>query len=152
MLAYATGGNLDNIAVNQRVLRLAGESDADFRARVQLSPEAYSVAGPRLAYMFHAKSASPEVRDVNPVRTSPGGFTMAGFEQGILGAQGGPLAAILDTAKRLTAAGAGVLIGGAALAGELPRIDTRPAIAARARPVRRRNRPRNRATDPPARL
>lgn len=72
MLAYATGGNLDNIAVNQRVIRLAGESDADLRARTQLSPEAYSVAGPRLAYVFHALSADAAVRDVAAVRTSPG--------------------------------------------------------------------------------
>ncbi|MDO8933365.1 MAG: phage tail tape measure protein, partial [Rhodocyclaceae bacterium] len=57
-----------------------------------------------------------------------GGFTMQGFEQGILGGQGGPLAALMEVSKRLTAAGAGVMIGGAALAGDLPRIDTRPPI------------------------
>lgn len=64
-----------------------------------------------------------------------GGYTMEGLEEGILGGQGGPLAAIIDTAKRLTAAGAGILIGGAAMAGDLPRIDTRPAMAASGMPA-----------------
>ncbi|MDD5175763.1 MAG: phage tail tape measure protein [Sterolibacterium sp.] len=58
-----------------------------------------------------------------------GGYTMEGLEQGILGGKDGPLTALMGISKQLTAAGAGVLIGGTALAGELPRIDTRPAIA-----------------------
>lgn len=59
-----------------------------------------------------------------------GGYTMEGFEQGILGGQGGPLGALMEVSKRLTAAaGAGLMIGGTALAGELPRLDTRPALA-----------------------
>lgn len=58
-----------------------------------------------------------------------GGFTMAGLEQGILVGADGPLGAIMSTAKRLAAAGAGVMIGGAAMAGDLPRIDTRGPMA-----------------------
>lgn len=96
MLAYATGGNLDNIAINQRVARLDGESDVAFRARVQLSPEAYSVAGPRLAYMFHARAASAAVRDVLPVRSSPGGVTVHVLaEPSALHPNGVPSAALL---------------------------------------------------------
>lgn len=59
-----------------------------------------------------------------------GGFTMEGLEQGLLGGQGGPLGAMRDMARRMAAAGAGVMIGGAAMAGELPRIDSRPALSA----------------------
>lgn len=61
-----------------------------------------------------------------------GGFTMEGLEQGLLGGQGGPLGAVRDMARRMAAAGAGVMIGGAAMAGELPRIDSRPPISIRA--------------------
>jgi TP901 family phage tail tape measure protein len=70
------------------------------------------------------------IRSPSRVFAEIGGYTMEGFEQGILGGQGGPLAALMDVSKRLTAAaGAGMMIGGAALAGELPAIDTRPAMA-----------------------
>lgn len=56
-----------------------------------------------------------------------GGYTMAGLENGLLGGKDGPLSAVLSTVKALTAAGAGagMLIGGAALA--MP-LDTRPPI------------------------
>lgn len=57
-----------------------------------------------------------------------GGFTMGGLEQGILAARKGPLGVVLDTAKRVSAAGAGIMIGGAAMAA--PLIDTRPPLAA----------------------
>ncbi len=58
-----------------------------------------------------------------------GGFTMEGLERGLVGGQGGPLGAVRDMARRMAAAGAGVLIGGAAMAGEMPRIDTRAALS-----------------------
>lgn len=35
-----------------------------YRARIQLSLEGYSTAGPRGAYVFHALAASPDVKDV----------------------------------------------------------------------------------------
>lgn len=54
-----------------------------------------------------------------------GGYTMAGLENGLLGGKDGPLSAVLSTVKALTAAGAGMVIGGAALA--MP-LDTRPPI------------------------
>ncbi|WP_370646621.1 phage tail tape measure protein [Chromobacterium sp. Beijing] len=59
-----------------------------------------------------------------------GGYTMAGLEQGIVQNQGGPLAALRQATGKLTALGAGVMLGaGPALAGQL---DTRPPLA---RPV-----------------
>jgi phage-related baseplate assembly protein len=66
MLAYAQRGDLDQLGALLAVERLildpgnldAGipptmESDEDFRRRIQLSPEGFSVAGPEGAYVFH---------------------------------------------------------------------------------------------------
>ncbi len=65
-----------------------------------------------------------------------GGDTMAGLEQGLAAGEGGPLSQLAGTAKRLTAAGAvAVGIGAAApgmAAADLPSIDSRPPLAARA--------------------
>ena len=59
-----------------------------------------------------------------------GGFTMEGLHQGIENGQGGPLGAVMNVAKRLTAAGAGIAIGAASgLAGAVT-MDTRPPLAA----------------------
>ncbi|UGA38925.1 hypothetical protein JOS77_04380 [Chromobacterium haemolyticum] len=56
-----------------------------------------------------------------------GGYTMAGLEQGIVKNQDGPLAALRSATGRLTALGAGLMLGsGPALAGQL---DTRPPLA-----------------------
>lgn len=69
------------------------------------------------------------IRSPSTVFAAIGGHTMAGLEQGIEAARKGPLGALAAAAKQLTAAGAGLLIGGAAAAGGLPAIDTRPPIA-----------------------
>ncbi|WP_313211478.1 phage tail tape measure protein [Stutzerimonas nitrititolerans] len=65
-----------------------------------------------------------------------GGDTMAGLEQGLAAGEGGPLSQLAGTAKRLTAAGAvAVGIGAVApgmAAADLPSIDNRPPLAARA--------------------
>lgn len=76
MLAFATGTDLDHLAALFGVTRLmldAGdadkgidptyESDTDFRRRVTLAPESYSVAGPEGAYIYHAVSASADILD-----------------------------------------------------------------------------------------
>lgn len=91
MLAYAAGTDLDQIAANYSVERLlidAGdpdaippvppsyESDAELRRRVQLSPEGYTVAGSRGAYVFHALGADPDVRDAQAVSPEPGVVTV----------------------------------------------------------------------------
>lgn len=85
MLAYARGADLDNLAaffgVERQTLVAADpdknlpavmESDTDFRRRVQLAPEGYSVAGPEGAYLFHALSASTDVLDASATSPSPG--------------------------------------------------------------------------------
>lgn len=91
MLAYATGADLDQIAANYALQRLVldpgdpdalppvpptYESDADFRRRVQLSPEGYTVAGSRGAYVFHALSADADVRDAQAISPAPGQVTV----------------------------------------------------------------------------
>lgn len=79
MLTTATGTDLDNLASNFNVERLlvtpanpdaippiaaVYESDAVFRARVQLAFEGLSTAGPVGSYIYHGLSADPEVADI----------------------------------------------------------------------------------------
>ncbi len=87
MLAYATGGNLEHLAALYGVQRLVTdpgdpsavppvaptmETDAALRARVQLAPEGFTVAGPRGAYLFHALSADGDVLDAAVASPAPG--------------------------------------------------------------------------------
>jgi len=85
MLAYASGSDLDQLAVFYGVTRMqldpgdpersippTMESDQEFRRRTQLAPEGFSVAGPEGAYIFHALSADPGVLDVSATSPSPG--------------------------------------------------------------------------------
>lgn len=85
MPAYATGADLDNIAALFGITRLTitpadlvlgipavMESDADFRRRMVLAPEGYSVAGPEGAYIFHALSADADVLDASATSPDPG--------------------------------------------------------------------------------
>lgn len=72
MLAYATGSDLDHLAALVGVSRLADETDERLRARTQLSLEGFSTAGPVLSYVFHALSASNEVKDVHVDSPVPG--------------------------------------------------------------------------------
>ncbi len=85
MLAYASGGDLDNLGalfgVPRRELEPADaatgapavmEADADLRRRLLQAPDAYSVAGPRLAYVFHALSAHGDVLDAAATSPAPG--------------------------------------------------------------------------------
>ena len=90
LIAYALGGDLDNLAAIFGVIRreitpadpIAGapavmESDEDLRRRVLLSPDSYSVAGPASAYVFHAPSADGEVLDASAVSPRPGEVTVS---------------------------------------------------------------------------
>ncbi|KWN69648.1 hypothetical protein WM24_08540 [Burkholderia ubonensis] len=62
-----------------------------------------------------------------------GGFTMAGLEQGLREGQAGPLSTVLEVGKRIVAAGAGIGITGAAIAGGAPpTVDSRPPLTAAA--------------------
>lgn len=85
LLAYAQGGDLDNIAalfgVQRRELVPANpetgseammEIDDDLRRRVLLAPDSYSVAGPASAYVFHALSAHGDVLDASATSPAPG--------------------------------------------------------------------------------
>lgn len=75
-LATAAGSDLDHIGVTYYrqsdgapVTRLEGEPDNDYRLRLHNSPGGLSVAGPSLAYEFHAMSAHPNIKQA--LCTSP---------------------------------------------------------------------------------
>ena len=72
LLATATGTDIDNLAALVPLARLVGESDANFRRRVQLAPEGFSTAGPAGAYEFHARSVSTSILDVTVDEPAPG--------------------------------------------------------------------------------
>lgn len=91
MLAFAKGADLDHIGANYGVERLLitpaddttipptpaqYESDDDFRARIQLSPEAYTTAGSEGSYVYHGLAADGEVKDVQAVSPEPGDVTV----------------------------------------------------------------------------
>lgn len=74
LLAYASGGDLDQIGATFGVDRLTVtpatneaaavmESDERYRTRIQLGIFAYSVAGPIEGYIFHALTADPTIID-----------------------------------------------------------------------------------------
>lgn len=81
LLAFATGTDLDHIGTTYyQEARLvvtpadedaippvaaAMESDDAYRYRLALKPESYSVAGPRGAYEFHARSADGQIKSVS---------------------------------------------------------------------------------------
>ena len=48
------------------------ESDESYRQRIFLAPETFSVAGPKLAYVYHTKSVSSDIIDVAVVSDTPG--------------------------------------------------------------------------------
>lgn len=85
MPAYAIGADLDNLAALFGIARLVIdpgdpehgvaatlESDTDFRRRLVLAPEGYSVAGPEGAYISHALAADPDVLDASATSDDPG--------------------------------------------------------------------------------
>ena len=90
MVAYATGADLDHLAMNLGVRRLVVqegddsavppvaavmEGDGDLRRRYFLALHSLNTAGARGAYVFHAFSC-PEVKDVTAVSFSPGVVTV----------------------------------------------------------------------------
>lgn len=72
LLASSYGSNLDHLGALFATARQAGEDDERFRRRIQLAPEAFSVAGPEGAYQYHALTVAPWARDVSAIKTSPG--------------------------------------------------------------------------------
>lgn len=92
MLAYAAGADLDQIAANFGVARLlirpaddrtipptpaVYETDEELRNRVTLSLEGYTAAGSRGSYVYHALSASGDVKDVAVDSLTPGTVNVA---------------------------------------------------------------------------
>jgi len=84
MLAYAKGKDLDHLAALFEIERLtitpadpandidaAFEEDTDLRARTQLAPQGFSVAGPEGAYISHARNADGLVLDASAVSPAP---------------------------------------------------------------------------------
>ena len=82
MLPFARGGNLDVLGSLVGVQRLQVgtdskkapiyEDDERFRRRVQLAPQAFSVAGPKGAYIFWALTFCPTITDASLFLTAPG--------------------------------------------------------------------------------
>jgi phage-related baseplate assembly protein len=72
LLASSYGTNLDHLGALFATARQAGETDDRFRRRIQLAPEAFSVAGPEGAYQYHALTVAPWARDVSAVSRRPG--------------------------------------------------------------------------------
>ncbi|MEZ2603448.1 baseplate assembly protein [Kluyvera intermedia] len=86
MVAYASVGDLDQLAANYNVKRMTVtpadsdavppvdavmESDEELRPRVPAAFEGLSVAGPTAAYEFHAKSADGRVADASATSPAP---------------------------------------------------------------------------------
>ncbi len=85
LIAYATGAHLEHLGALYGVTRLeitpanpatgapsVMESDEELRGRILLAPHSFSVAGPELAYVYHAKSASADVLDASATSPTPG--------------------------------------------------------------------------------
>ena len=86
LLPYAKGADLEQLGARFNVERLVivpanpaavppvaavMEEDDSLRERIQMAMEGLSVAGPRNAYIFHARSADGRVADATAVSPSP---------------------------------------------------------------------------------
>lgn len=72
LVAFARAPMLDYLGELVGVARLPGEDDERLRERIRLAPEHFSVAGPRLAYRYHAMTADAAVLDVAVRSPVPG--------------------------------------------------------------------------------
>lgn len=98
MLAFAAASNLDHLAALFGVRRLAGEADEALRRRVLLSHSAYSTAGSRAGYEYHARSADVRVSRVAVARTAPGQVRVVVFGEGADGIPSAPVIAAVRAA------------------------------------------------------
>lgn len=109
MIAFSTGGDLDHLGAIVGVGRLVldpgdpeqgidptYESDVDLRQRIVLAPESFSVAGPELAYVFHAKTADADVLDASATSPVPGQVVVAVLSRTGAGEASAELIAAVD--------------------------------------------------------
>ena len=91
LLASSYGSNLDHLAALFATQRMQVEDDTGvlvledddrLRRRVQLAPEAFSVAGPEGAYVYHALTAAPWARDATAIMTTPGRVRVTMLREG----------------------------------------------------------------------
>lgn len=71
MVAFASGNNLVHLGAARPVEKFDKETDDQYRRRVQMAPESFSVAGPDGAYIFHALNAHEDVLDARPLSPTP---------------------------------------------------------------------------------
>lgn len=115
-VAYATGPRLDHLAalvgVTRQIVTPANpatgavaiyEDDDRLRQRIVLAPEGFSVAGPELAYVKHAKDASADVLDASATSPAPGEVLVSVLYGG--GDGTAPAALIAKVAAIVTAPG-----------------------------------------------
>lgn len=76
LLAFATGANLAHLGAYLGVEKLDGETDDRYRRRIQLRPEALSLAGPEGAYVYHALTAVLALVDATAIRSADGEVTV----------------------------------------------------------------------------
>ena len=82
LLASSYGSNLDHLGALFTTMRQGGETDDRLRRRIQLAPEAFSVAGPKGAYQYHALTVAPWSRDVSAIMTAPGTVRVTMLKEG----------------------------------------------------------------------
>ena len=82
LLASSYGSNLDHLAALFGTARQEGESDDRLRRRIQLAPEAFSVAGPEGAYQYHVLTVAPWARDASAIMRQPGVVRMTVLRSG----------------------------------------------------------------------
>ncbi|MCP4102604.1 MAG: baseplate assembly protein [Lentisphaerae bacterium] len=113
MLAYATGNDLENLAANFNVQRqivvpanpdvepptpAVYETDTALRKRTLLALEAITTAGSEGSYIFHALSASGDVKAVTAASPSPGQVSVTILSHSNGGAASGDLLTTVSTA------------------------------------------------------
>ncbi|SFQ14448.1 Phage-related baseplate assembly protein [Roseivivax halotolerans] len=111
MLAFATGADLEHLGAPWGVARLVVdpgdpdaippieptyEDDTSLRRRIQLAPEGFTTAGSEASYLFHALSASGEVRDAAVESPAPGDVVVTVLSQN---GDGTPDQALLDAVE-----------------------------------------------------
>ena len=96
LLAFATGGDLDQLAAFYGVARMAGEGDEALRQRVQARLHGWANAGAAAHYRYWAMSASTEVQDVGVMSPAPGVVRI-----GVLVRAGADVGATLDAVRAL---------------------------------------------------